>query len=83
MPNDEEKERALKYLEQQGSRCGLYRGRAVENGGPNLVDALHEVIQQTWTSEILPRSWTEGKLCPVSKKGDKLDCKNYRGICLF
>jgi hypothetical protein len=30
-----------------------------------LVDALHEVIQQAWTSETLPRSWTEGVLCLV------------------
>jgi hypothetical protein len=55
----------------------------LKNGGPNLVDALHEVIQQAMTSETIPRSWTEGVLCPVCKKGDKLDCKNYRGICLF
>jgi hypothetical protein len=57
---------------------GFYRG----GGGPNLVDALHEVIQQAWTSETLRRNWTEGVLCPVYKKGDKIDCKNYRGICL-
>jgi hypothetical protein len=55
----------------------------LKNGGPNLVDALHAVIQQAWTSETLPKSWTEGVLCPVYKKGDKLDCKNYRGICLL
>jgi hypothetical protein len=55
----------------------------LKNGGPNLVDALPEKIQQAWTSEILPISWTEGVLCPVYKKGDKLDCKNYRGICLL
>jgi hypothetical protein len=48
-----------------------------------MVDALHEVIQQAWTIETLPRSWTEGVLCPVYKKSDKLDCKNYRGICLL
>jgi hypothetical protein len=54
----------------------------LKNGGPNLVDALHEVIQQHWTNETLPRSWTEWVLCPVYKKGDKLDCKNYRGISL-
>jgi hypothetical protein len=55
----------------------------LKNGGPNLVDALHEVIQQAWTSEKLPRSWTEGVLFAMYKKGDKLDCKNYRGICLL
>jgi hypothetical protein len=43
-----------------------------KNGGPNLVDALHAVIHQAWTSERLPRSWTEEILCPVYKKGDKL-----------
>jgi hypothetical protein len=32
----------------------------LKNGGPNLVDALHAVIQQAWTSETPPRSWTEG-----------------------
>jgi hypothetical protein len=55
----------------------------LKNGGPNLVDALHEVIQQAWTRETLLRSWTEEVLCPVYKKGDKLDCPNYRGICLL
>jgi hypothetical protein len=47
------------------------------------VDALHAVIQQAWTGETLPRSWTEWALCPVYKKVDKLYCKNYRGICLL
>jgi hypothetical protein len=32
----------------------------VKNGGPNLVDALHAVIQQALTGETQPRSWTEG-----------------------
>jgi hypothetical protein len=70
LPSREEIEGALKYLKNT-------------NGGPNLVNALHEVIQQALTSQILPRSWTEGVLCPVYKKGDKLDCKNYRGVCLL
>jgi hypothetical protein len=39
LPSREEKERALKYMKKQGSRHGFYRGRAVKNGGPNLVAA--------------------------------------------
>jgi hypothetical protein len=73
LPSREEIEGALKYL----------KNNKAKNGGPYLVDALHEVIQQAWTSETLPRNWTEGILCPVYKKGDKFECKNYRGICLL
>jgi hypothetical protein len=36
-----------------------------------------------WNSETLQRSWTEEVLFPVYKKGNKVDCKNYQGICLL
>jgi hypothetical protein len=61
------------YLYVYGIGADSIAGELLQNGGPNLLDALHEVIQQAWTSETLPRSWTEGVLCPVYKKGDKLD----------
>jgi hypothetical protein len=47
------------------------------------VNAINEIMQQVWICETLPESWTEGILCFVYKKGDKLDCKNYCGICLL
>jgi hypothetical protein len=84
LPSREEIEGALKYL--KNNKAASADSIAVEllkNGGPNLVDALHAVIQQAWTSETVLRSWTEGILCPVFKKEGKLDCKNYRGICLL
>jgi hypothetical protein len=34
-----------------------------ENGGPQLVDELEEVIQLTWTNETLTESRTKGVLC--------------------
>jgi hypothetical protein len=81
LPSREEIEGALKYLKNnKAAVADSIVAELLKNGGPNLVDALHAVIQQAWTSETLPRSWTEGVLCPVYKKGDKLDCKNYRGI---
>jgi hypothetical protein len=86
LPSHEEIEGALKYLKNNKAAGVDYiaaKRKLLKNGGPNLVDALHAVIQQAWTSETLPISWTEGVLFPVYKKGDKLDCKNYRGICLL
>jgi hypothetical protein len=80
----EEIEGALKYLKiNKAAGANSLAAELLKNGGPNLVDALLEVIQQAWTSETLLRSWTEGVLCSVYKKGDKLDCKTFRGICLL
>jgi hypothetical protein len=84
LPSREEKERALKYLKNnKAAGVDSIAAELLKNGGPNLVDALQAQIQQAWPSGTLPRSWTEGVLCPVYKKGDKLECKNYRGICLL
>jgi hypothetical protein len=84
LPSREEIERALKPLKNnKAAGVDSITAELLKNGAPNLVDALHTVIQQAWTGETLPRSWTEGVLCPVYKKGGKLDCKNYRRICLL
>jgi hypothetical protein len=63
-PSCEEIEGALKYLKNnKAAGVDSIAAELLKNGGPYLMDALHEVIQQAWTSEILPRSWTEGVLC--------------------
>jgi hypothetical protein len=78
LPSREEIEGALKYLKNnKAAGADSIAAELLKNGGPYLVDALYAVIQQAWNSETLLRSWTEGVLCPVYKKGDKLDCKNY------
>jgi hypothetical protein len=78
LPSREEIEGALKYLKNnKAAGADSIAAELLKNGGPYLVDALHAVIQQAWNSETLLRSWTEGVLCPVYKKGDKLDFKNY------
>jgi hypothetical protein len=84
LPSCEEIEEALKNLKNnKAAGADSIAAELLKKGGPNLVDALHAVIQQAWTGETLPRSWTEGVLCPVYKKGDKLDFKNYGEICLL
>jgi hypothetical protein len=84
LPSREEIEGELKNLKNhKAAGADSIAAKLLKYGGPNLVDASHAVILQAWTSETLPRSLTEGLLSPVFKKGDNLDCKNYRGICLL
>jgi hypothetical protein len=63
----EEIERTLKYMKNnQEASADSIAAKLLKNIGPTL----HEIIQQAWTSETLPRSWTEGVMCPVYKKGE-------------
>jgi hypothetical protein len=50
LPSREEIERALNYLKNnKAAGADSIAAEMLKNGGPNLVDALHEVIQQAWT----------------------------------
>ena len=36
-----------------------------------------------WNKEELPQEWKESIFVPIHKKGDRMDCNNYRGISLL
>jgi hypothetical protein len=75
---------AIEYLK-NNKAAGSYSiaAKLLKSDVLSLVNALNEMMQQGWFGEKLPESWTERVLCSVYNKGDKLDCKNYRGICLL
>ncbi|GFY13053.1 reverse transcriptase domain-containing protein [Trichonephila clavipes] len=50
---------------------------------PELVNALHEIMVKIWETEKIPIDWEEGSVCPIFKKGDQLECRNYREITLL
>jgi sorting nexin-29 len=50
---------------------------------PELTDKLHRVMSKVWTTEKIPTEWEEGSIYPTYKKGDQLECHDYRGITLL
>jgi hypothetical protein len=55
----------------------------LKHGGRTLRQKLHKLILMIWNNEQLPQQWNEGIFCPVYKKGDRLNCNNYRPITLL
>jgi hypothetical protein len=69
LPSREEIESAPKYLKNNKSAgADSIPAKLLENGGPQLVDALEKVIQLAWTSETLPDSWTKRYCVQCTKK---------------
>jgi hypothetical protein len=54
---------AIKYL-RDNKAVGLDSivAELLKSGGPCLVNALNEMIQQIWIGKTLPESWTDGVL---------------------
>ena len=52
-------------------------------GGEQVISKLHSLIKDIWINERIPKDWRKSIICPIHKKGDKLTCANYRGICLL
>jgi hypothetical protein len=82
----EEIEGALKYLKNnKAAGADSIAAELLKYGGPNLVDALHEVIQQARTSQTLPRSWIEGYCVQCTRRAinsivKTIESKNYCSI---
>jgi hypothetical protein len=51
--------------------------------GETLYSETHRHICSIWNKEKLPQKWKESITVPICKKGDKIDCKNYRGFSLL
>ena len=52
-------------------------------GGDELLTHLHSIIREVWLKEKMPTDWNLSLICPKHKKGDIMDCSNYRGVSLL
>jgi hypothetical protein len=55
----------------------------IKAGGETLCSEIHKIICPIWNKEELPQQWKESIIVRIYKKGDKIDCKIYRGISLL
>ena len=42
-----------------------------------------QVIQEIWDDQKVPQDWKDVSIVPLFKKGDRKDCRNYRGISML
>ena len=47
-----------------------------------LIRIVHRVMVWIWEPEQLPDEWKDGVICPIYKKGNKLDCENYQAFTI-
>ncbi|XP_041785921.1 uncharacterized protein LOC121601186 [Anopheles merus] len=52
-------------------------------GPERLAVIIHRLIVRIWDQKELPDEWKSGVIHPVYKKGDRLDCANFRAITVL
>ena len=50
--------------------------------GSKLYKEIHKLIVLIWNKEELPQEWKGSIIVPIHKKGDRMDCNNYRNFSL-
>jgi hypothetical protein len=51
-----------------------------KHGRRTLKQKIYKLICNIWNTKTLPAKWNEGIICPIYKKGERLNCNNYRPI---
>ena len=52
-------------------------------GGDIIEQRLLKLFKIIWDKESKPEDWEIAVMIPIHKRGDKLDCSNYRGISVL
>jgi hypothetical protein len=58
----------------------LIAAELIKHGGSMLRRRIHRLIEEVWETEQMPQEWSTALICPIHKKGNKLECSNYQGI---
>ena len=48
----------------------------------DAVKVLHSICQQVWKTQQWPQDWERSGFIPIPKKGNAIECSNYRTVAL-
>jgi len=84
IPSMEEVKTAVKKLK-NNKAAGIDQVNAemLKGGGEVVLEHLHSLIGRIWREEEVPDDWRRSEIKVLFKKGDRKECKNYRGISLL
>jgi len=80
---EETREAILKLKNGKAAGSDGVAGELLKYGGDVLWNVIHELIVYVWNHEVIPDEWRLAVIIPIYKKGDRMDCANYRGISLL
>ena len=55
----------------------------LKEAGAMFNKYFHKLKVRIWNEEKMPEDWNTSSICPIHKKGDRIECKIYRGISLL
>ena len=59
-------------------------GEMIKGGGDKVVDRIWRLCNMVFESGVVPEDFSSAVIVPLYKsKGERNECKNYRGISLF
>jgi len=83
-PTLEEVRQAIKKLkDHKAPGTDGIKAELLKAGGDAVLEALHTLIVKIWEEEKVPQDWKRSEIKVLFKKGDRKECKNYRGISLL
>ena len=83
-PTRDDVEHAIQALRNKKA-AGVDRipAELIKYGGQLILAHIHKLILEIWRQEQIPEDWKKTIIVPIHKKGDRLDCHNYKGISLL
>ena len=63
--------------------CDQISANALKLGGETVASMLGDVFRRVWETLTMPKDFVTQEIITIFKKGDRMDCGNYRGISLL